>query len=257
MSLTVLITRPEPQATSLANVLNTSGFSTVITPCIELAAPDDLTSLKHIMSHLNDFDVFIFVSPNAVQFFLDYCDQWHLPRVFSHLKTAAIGASSAAILEQAGFNTPIYPAVANSAELLKLPSFISLLTKEQQQRIAIFSGTEGNTLLATELSKRGASITMAYTHQTRQPHYDQNTLKQAFAKIDVITCTSLAIMRNLRTIIDDCGALALLQKPLLVISPSMRLAVRHLGFTGEIIEAIGASSAAILNTLMEWKNEKS
>jgi uroporphyrinogen-III synthase len=251
MSFTALITRPKPQALNLATALHKIDFKTIIFPTLALIPPPNPEQVQQLISNIHDFDWLIFVSPNAVQFFLTALG--HTSITLADLitfKIAAIGRGTTQELEKIGFQAILFPETANSQHLLELAA----LQQVENRKILIFAGINGNDLLAKTLSERGAQVTMAYTHQNLTPNYIKNDLNWQPHDIDITLSTSLASLRNLRTILQDCGYLALLKKPLLVISPSMVVTARELGFTGKIIETAGAANDTILNALQDWGN---
>ena len=248
--LAVLITRPKPQAIKLAEALHKIDFKSIIFPTLELLPPPHPEHLHQLIRNIPDFDWLIFVSPSTVQFFLDAYQYLTVKDLdFAHLKVAAIGQGTAKELEKAGFQKVLFPKIANSPHLLK----VAALQEINAQKILIFAGIDGNDLLAKTLRQRGAQVTMAYTHQSTCPHYQKVDLTWQPGDISITISTSLAMLQNLRTILEQCAYLELLKKPLLVISPTMLIAARELGFTAEIIEAAGAADQAIINALQAWK----
>jgi uroporphyrinogen-III synthase len=246
----VLITRPKPQAIKLAAALHELNFKTIVFPTLELVPLPTPEHLQQIIHNISDFDWLIFVSPNTVQFFLDINRSSTAKTLnFSNSKVAAIGQGTAKELEKAGFQDVLFPNIANSPHLLKVPALQNVNT----QKILIFAGVDGNDLLARALRQRGAHVTMAYTHQSICPNYQKTALEWQPRDISITISTSLASLQNLRTILERCAYLELLKKPLLVISPLMLIAARELGFTAKIIEANGAADEAIIKALRAWR----
>lgn len=245
--MTVLITRPKQQAAKLATILAEIGIESIIFPTLEIAPPNDFASLKNVVNVLPSFDRLIFVSPNTVSSFLDFYRETlpHTP-LPTELNILAIGLGTANSLQLAGFKNIHYPQIANSVELLLLPE----LQNVQEKKIVIFAGIGGKSLLADTLQQRGAQLTLAFTHQSKLPHYTKSALSWHPTDIDLIISTSSISLRNLHTILHDCNYLDLLKKSLLVISPEMVTAAHSLDFTGKIIEAAGASDQAIISAIM-------
>ena len=235
----VLITRPTQQAQRLMKTLRGHHFEGICFPAIEIAAPTSLNALQQALMHLPSFDILIFVSPNAVNVFLQHASKLSVMQgVF------AIGEGTANALLENNIKVTGYPQQANSKGLLDLPQLQSLPGK----KIAIFAGEGGKTLLADTLSARGAKISMAYTHQRILPEYHLPFSWKA-DEIDISVCTSENGLRNFRTIIDHYGLTMLLAKPLLVITSAMQRLARQLGFKSGIILAKGASDIEILAAL--------
>ena len=235
----VLITRPKEQSKQLAVSLKKHNISSVCFPVIVIVEPKDIQPLKQVSKNINNFDILIFVSPNAAeQFFqnltLDKLDN----EIF------VIGKGTACVLQQHDINVTACPQHANSEGLLALPE-LQLVNKKN---IMIFAGEEGKTILQEKLTERGAKVKMIYTHRRELPQYN-HPMPWSVQSIDVSVCTSLSGLHNFRTIITNCALEALLQKPLLVITNEMEVVAQYLGFKSVIILAKGASNEQIASAL--------
>jgi uroporphyrinogen-III synthase len=233
---TILITRPIQQSHSLAEALHSAGFNTVIFPTL-LIVPAALESVgtlcfAHPTKSL-DIDIAIFVSPATIT-----------PIIASTI--LAIGKGTAQALEKAGINVTAFANPANSETLLKHP----LLQHISNKKIVIFCGENGKTLLQDTLTARGAYVNVIYTHQSIMPDYDEADLTWQASDIDVTVSTSLASLKNLRTMIEKYHRLEILQKPLVVISEAMKKVAPLLGFSNDILLADGADNGSILRMLL-------
>jgi len=244
--MTILITRPTMQAASLAKTLAQQHINSICFPVLDIAPPNDLPALRHILQRLPQFEVLIFVSPNAITQFLQYTERAVLPQQC----VLAMGKGSAALLQKKGI-AAVYPQKANSEGLLALPELQAITGKA----IVIFAGEQGKTLLADTLRKRGAKVTMAYTHYRQLPQYPMPLPWQADA-ITLSISTSSASLHHFRTMIAQYSLAQLLQKPLLVITTAMQDEARQLGFKSDIIVANGASDDEIIAALMDYRGRK-
>ncbi|MGZ8256727.1 MAG: uroporphyrinogen-III synthase, partial [Gallionella sp.] len=97
--LRVLVTRPQAQAQSLASGINALGGHAIVLPLLAICAVENPHALQQQLAHLAEFDLAIFISPNAVQYGMAAiaAAQASLPK-----KVATIGASSAQSLRQLG-----------------------------------------------------------------------------------------------------------------------------------------------------------
>jgi uroporphyrinogen-III synthase len=93
----VLVTRPEQQAAPLCRLLEIQGASTLRLPAIEIKAVGNRRHTAAELGALQDFDVIIFTSANAVRFGAPLLDQKR------DLTLAAIGPATARALNQAGW----------------------------------------------------------------------------------------------------------------------------------------------------------
>ena len=210
--LSVLVTRPKAQAQSLLEQINQLGGRAILLPLLDIRAVEHPALLHQQLAHLGDFNLAIFISPNAVQYGMEAIATAHaaLPK-----KVAAIGASSAQRLRELGVQNVLVPTLQSDSEaLLALPE----LSDIQGQRVMILRGDGGRELLGDTLKARGAYVEYASCYQRSSAVV---TLADVLRDMpDVITVTSSEALIYLRTLLDR--HLALLATPLLV--PHARIA---------------------------------
>jgi len=96
----VLVTRPAQQAEGLARLIEQTGGAAIRLPTIEIAEPRDGAALARLIERLDEFDLAIFISPNAVRLGLArVLARGPLPE---RLEVAAVGQASAAELRRLG-----------------------------------------------------------------------------------------------------------------------------------------------------------
>src|ERR1700681_3060446 len=98
-----LVTRPEQQAMPLCRLLESQGATTLRLPAVEISAVGNRRETAARLGSLNDFDVIIFTSTNAVRFGASLLDQKR------DLTLAAIGAATARALNLAGYRVAVQP----------------------------------------------------------------------------------------------------------------------------------------------------
>lgn len=239
----ILITRPQPQADSLARALQALGaeptiFSTLdISPC---AAPQ-LATLD-----LTQFGKIIFTSANAVQYSVPLrLAAWQqLPK---HCHIISMGSGTSEVLQEYGVRVDFEPQAGATSETLLTAPVLQTVT---QQKILLITGMGGRGVLADTLSNRGAELTTLAVYRRDQPQKPMPLWSENF---DVIISTSGESLENLRTLLIVSGQEKFLQLPLLIISERMlHLAIAQ-GFSGALLVAPGASNAAIIERLVQWK----
>lgn len=143
-NLTIVITRPKHQAQDLAEKITSLGGKTILFPTIDIADISDTTSLQNLIAQLKDFNLAIFISPNAVQKAAHFIKAQY--NIWPHsVKIAAIGSSTAKALHDLGWRVDIYPVDKfNSETLLGLPA----LQHIAKQKIILFCGEGGRELIA-------------------------------------------------------------------------------------------------------------
>ena len=62
----IVITRPAHQAGPLADMVRAQGAHVILFPTIEIVEPHDLRPFLAVVDRLEEFDLAVFVSPNAV-----------------------------------------------------------------------------------------------------------------------------------------------------------------------------------------------
>lgn len=244
----VLVTRPAHQAEPLAQLIEAAGGEAIRFPTLEIAAPRDPAALERRLAALDDFDLAIFISPNAVT--------QALPRLHGRLPArlvvAAIGRGTAQALTQAGVTAVIAPAEGSDSEaLLALPP----LQRVAGKHIVIFRGEGGRELLGDTLVARGAEVEFAECYRRVRPATDAAPLgaRLLAGGIDIVTVTSVESLRNLHAMLDTAARERLRRTPIVVVGPRQAAAARTLGMLTEPRVAQAASDAAILDAIKAWR----
>lgn len=244
--LTIMVTRPKPQGEVLCDNIRAEGGDAIYFPTIEIIAPEDAHRFNHDMAKLDQCDMILFMSPQAV--FKSAETIYALWPVFpAHLKVVALGQSTAEALTKA--KIPVYTCPENdwsSEGLLDLP----LLQNVQGKKIAVIRGETGREVIEEILTKRGAQINNVIAYRRVMPKIDVRPYKDLLHahKIDIIICTSNEILQNLTTL------LGVQPVPLLVISERMLCFAKNLGFE-HLFLAKNASHNAIISELAKQKDQ--
>lgn len=242
----VLITRPRAQATGLAAAIAGAGGTPIVFPALEILDPPDLEALRAVVGRLDQFDLAIFVSPTAAHRGMALVRSqrpWPPP-----LRVAAIGAATAAALQQHGITQVIVPQQADSEALLELGA----LADVDGKRIAVFRGTEGRELLGQALTARGAKVTYVACYRRARPPGEGSALVQAWhdGGIQGVTVMSAETLTNLCAMIGPAGQALLRETPLFVPHERIRAAARALGCRYVVVA--GASEAAMVEGLIDY-----
>lgn len=155
----VLLTRSAVKSQELAQQLTNNHITSTIQPLLELSAVD--VSEQQLTS-LDNADIVIFVSPDAVQFL------HHIrPTLTAHSQCFAVGKSTAKSVESLFNKTCLSPALETSEGLLALAE----LTHVVDKHIVIVKGKGGRTKLAQALKKKEAFVHPLNVYQ-RDAHRD-------------------------------------------------------------------------------------
>ena len=232
----IVITRTAEQSAHLAKLIEREGGRAIVFPVIAIEDVADPSHLDRIIERLDQFEIAIFISPNAAAKAMAAIRAkrgWP-----PGLKAAAIGAGSARELESRGVGRVIVPRERFDSEaLLDLPELRQVTGK----RIVIFRGEGGRPLLGETLAVRGAQVTYAACYRRVKPTSDTASLQRAWShgEIDAVIATSSEGLRNFHEMLDDTGRSALARTPLFVPHPRIAAAARALGIDSVSVTASG------------------
>ena len=250
--ITVVVTRPAHQAQPLCQLIEANGGTILRFPVLEIAGPRDATVVTETVRHLAEFDIAIFISPNAVQ--------WGMKFVAASggfplgIQVAAVGRGSARELAKNGIEPDIFPSQQYNSE--------ALLAMHQMQQVAgkriiIFRGESGRELLADSLRERGAVVEYVECYRRVQPDIDPAPLVESLNrdKVDIITVTSNEGLQNLVNMVSDSARSKLMALPLIVVSERSQILASELGFQGPVIVSKQPSDEALLNAIIDWHTD--
>ena len=244
-----LVTRPAHQTEKLNHLLIQAGINPVSYPTIAVIATNPTPFLRKLQQSINDYDVLLFVSRNAVDYSFNYLDANLLP---DNLELGVIGKGTWLALKNHGVESHVIPADSyNSEGLLASPN----LQQVRDKRILIMRGQQGRNLLGNTLRERGARVEYCEVYRRVIPEYPDD----AFAKLtvdnfpDVAIFTSTEGLKNCFQLLSESEAQQLRSIPWLLISERMRETACDLGHNADIIIAHSASDEGILQALLEWR----
>ena len=237
--LCIWVTRPQHQSASIVHSLETLGASTIAMPLLAIEEVQDTASLARL-AQLQDYNLVIFVSANAVEFAAR-----HLPKLAEYPDCAAIGSATAAKCREYGLNVQFIPEHSDSDGLLTLPRFDALAG----QRILIVRGQGGRAYLGEQLQQRGAQVDYAEVYRRQLP---DTVLTAGFARADVILITSSAALTYLVGLARRDQQAWIFDKQLLVIHERIAGRVSEQGFTLKPIVAKQANDTGMLEVLASW-----
>ncbi len=244
--ITVVVTRPTKQAGPLCRLIEAKGGQTIPFPTLEILEPQHAKELTSIQKRLDQFDLAIFVSVNAVEGAARLIGA-KLP---SHLKLATVGNSTRKVVEQQWHQPVICPDQGANSEAL-------LATTELQHieghKIVIFRGQGGRELLAQTLSQRGAAVEYAEVYRRAKPNANPSELISHQPSVDLITATSNETLQNLYDMADAEQRDWLLSRQLIVISERTALLAKQLGFRLPAIVARESNDQGLVNAMLTWR----
>jgi uroporphyrinogen-III synthase len=241
--LKIVITRPREQAIDLAQGIEQAGGIPLLFPLLEIAAVQDTQTLQEQISRLAQFDLAIFISPNAVQYGIAAIRA--AGKLPAELKIAAVGQGSARSLREAGIKTVIAPGERFDSEgLLALPELHEVAGKS----VMIFRGDGGREVLGDTLKARGATVEYATCYQRSKPGLDTAMLLAEAP--DAISVTSSEALGHLWQMLDNKAQQTLRHTPLFV--PHQRIAelARQQGWLQ--VKLTGSGDEGLMAALKVW-----
>jgi len=241
----VLITRPAGQCEHLAGLVSEHGGVAVVFPAMDIEPTPAAAGWPQALPPPGDFDLFIFISRNAVRF-----GARHLP-ADSAARVAAVGPSTARSLVDLGIDIGVVPELGFTSEaLLAHPR----LQRVAGQRILIVRGQGGRELLASALQERGAEVHYLEVYRRSLAGPDASAterVRDALARgsIRFVTATSVQTLENLLHLLGS-GADALLRGAQLVTASDrvVKMACQH-GIPAA--QAAGPSDEDLLALMLE------
>lgn len=245
VGLKIVVTRPRDQAVQLTQGIEQAGGAAILFPLLEIRPATDPKPLRELVARLGEFNLAIFISPNAVHYGMEAIRAaGALP---GPLKIASVGQGSAKALRALGVAEVIAPQERFDSEaLLALPE----LQNVRGWRIAIFRGNGGRELLGDTLKGRGAQVEYATCYERVKPQLDLAGLLGG--KPDALTVTSSEALAYLWDVADEAGRQRLAELPLFAPHERIALAARALGWRTAVATAGG--DEGLVSGLIVWAN---
>ena len=245
--LNIVVTRPREQAAHLAQRIEQAGGRAILFPLLEISPITDPQPLRALVARLREFDLAIFISPNAVRYGMEAIRAGGgLPPA---MKIATVGQGSARALCDMGVGSIIAPQDRFDSEaLLALPE----LQEVNGWRVAIFRGDGGRELLGDTLKARGATVEYAACYQRAKPQQDAGALLAASPH--AITVTSSEALGYLWDMLDSAARQQFASIPLFVPHARIAEAAQRLGWGTAV--ATSGGDEGLLDGLLAWASQK-
>lgn len=247
----MLVTRPVHQAETLCGLIESAGGQAVRFPLLEIVDPLDPGPLLKAIDRLEDYDIAVFISQNAVTRTLTKLRARR--EIPADLQFAAVGRGTARELLRSGIRVDICPSGRFDSEaLLAMPP----MRRVSGQRVVVFRGDGGRELLGDTLRSRGATVDYIEAYRRTLPDTDVGVLHKEWtqAGIDAVILTSNMALQNLFELVGASDQHWLLRMPVLVLGERAAGRARQLGFLGEVLVAQEASDAGLVKALRHWRS---
>jgi uroporphyrinogen-III synthase len=233
----------------LCRLLESLGATTLRLPAVEIKPLKDRRALTEQLGVLENFDVILFTSANAVRFGVSFLDQKR------DLTLAALGPATSRALNQAGYRVAIQPGESFDSEaLLAHPR----LQHVSGHRILIIKGTRGRDLLQQELARRGATVVCAAVYERVPAAVSAAALEAvqerlAADELQVITATSLEIGAALLKVASPALREEFERAHWLVPGERVVSGLRELGLKAPLLQADSAEDQDLAVALIRWR----
>ena len=246
-SLRILVCRPEPEASRLADAIRAAGHTPLVLPLIERQPLPESPEQRSLIQDLDLFHHIIAVSPYAARQLLERIDPWW-PQFPTGIHWYGVGKGTAAVLEAAGLS-PVSPSQGWTSEaLLEAPELANL----QHQKVLIARGDHGRELLRETLQDREASVTVLPLYRRRCPEHPPEQLRELLGDgpPDVIIALSGETLNNLIALGEN--SVHNLYNALLVV-PAARVAeqARAAGFRRVLVPE-GLDARSLITSIEQW-----
>ena len=243
----VVVTRPADQATYLAAAVGAAGGVAVLFPVLAIHDIGDHGPLLELSARLDQFDLAVFISPNAVNKALTViAPQRSWP---ASLRIATMGKTSERELARFGFDDVIAPRLRFDSEaLLELPEMLEV----EGKRVVVFRGDSGRDLLGDTLKARGATVEYVTCYRRGKPDLDNAPLLQLWRdhQLDAIIITSSEGLRNLVEMLGAAGQALLNATPVFVPHARIVAEARTLGLARVV--PTGPGDDGLINGLISY-----
>lgn len=258
--LHILVTRPEAQALPWAAQLKELGATTVVQPMLAIEALTQDTehqAIKNRLLNLDKYQKAIFVSQNAVEYGVEWIDEFW-PQLPTQLAFFAVGEATASLLstklEHLGASVYAAKHAMNSEALLQLNE----LQDVKGDNILIFRGQGGRTHLGKSLEARSALVDYCELYARVIPkHIDT----QKINALRTSTLSTIVAVHSGETLHNLCKAVTSTQlewiKQQALLIPGDRVAniAKTLGFNTLII-AENATHESMIGALNDWRQKQ-
>ncbi|MGC1360042.1 MAG: uroporphyrinogen-III synthase [Silvibacterium sp.] len=199
----ILVTRARHQAGLLSTELIKLGADAIEIPAIEILPPASFEQLDAALRNLSQYQWLIVTSANTARAIWDRSEALKLtPASFSHLKIAAVGASTARALKEAGLLASVRPKEYVAESLLD-----ALEDQTKNACVLIARAAIARDIIPEVLTQRGAHVDVAEAYRTVIPEGSVEKIAELLEKRapEAATFTSSSTVTNFFRLLRAAG----------------------------------------------------
>lgn len=179
--LRILVTRPLSQAHGLVERLNSFGLDAHALPLITIEPVPDVFQVQQLVAALKNLDMIIFVSPNAVQQFIQAASRqsWGWP---DDVRVGGLGPGTVQALLDSGLGLEQITAPPAQGQQFDSEALWNELAKQgwSGRRVMIVRGDGGRDWLASQFRAAGSQVSFVQAYTRTLPAW--TPLQQALAQ---------------------------------------------------------------------------
>lgn len=239
----ILVTRAARQAAALAKPLRSLGAEVVTCPTIEMVPAHDSSALDKALAALDQVDILILSSANAVDFFFARLEKLDLDPTSLRGKTiVAVGPKTAAAIRGRGLQVDLIPSDFRAEGL------VDMLRSRVAGRCILYPKAGlARDLVPKQLAEAGAKVLDPVAYTSAVPKDSAAELAAALRRgLDLLTFTASSTVHHLVELLDDDMLEEARQVPVASIGPLTSQTARSLGF-----EVVVEPQASTLDELIE------
>jgi len=242
---TILITRAASQSQSLHDALEKAGARVLECPAFEIVPVEDWTGVDQAISTLNNYNLLIFTSGNAVDLFMGRVSE---AGISCQIPIAVIGSATAEKLARWNLKATLVPATFRAEGLLNL-----LPENMSGKRVLLPRAETAREILPEEIRRRGAVVDVVTVYRTLKSVDGLKNLRSLLAseKVDAIVLTSPSAVRFIVETLGSDLILSLKDVAVAVIGPIAAEAVEAAGLN-VAVQADKATTAELVEKIRDY-----
>jgi uroporphyrinogen III methyltransferase/synthase len=207
----------------LRNSLEQLGARVIECPALEIVPVEDWAEVDQAVAALNSYDLLIFTSVNAVDYFLE---RVRLAGVECRVEIAVIGTATAERLKRWNLSASFIPKTFRAEGLLEV-----LPTDLTKKRILFPRAETAREILPQELNRRGAHVNLVTVYRTVKAADGLTDLRGMLAseRVDALVLTSPSAAQFVTETLGEDRVAILKGIPIGVIGPVAAEAVKEAG----------------------------
>jgi uroporphyrinogen-III synthase len=197
----VLVTRAAHQAGKLSDGLKALGAIPVEVPVLEIGPPGSFAALDNSLRKIDQYDWVIFTSANTVRALGERCAAIGIVASSETVKVAAVGAATAAVARQAGWNVAVIPEDYVAEGLVAV-----LGAKMAGKRVLLARAEAAREVIPDALRSGGAIVDVVDAYRNVIPVGAPEQLHHALKTgLDAVTFTSSSSVTHLANVARAAG----------------------------------------------------